>query len=127
MRWNLLLKLSFKRLSSCVKCLSPGGRPGGAVLVLWSQVFLHQRRAPPCQTSSDSQSPLKSHPGDLYEKVITVESEGVQHPLAPTVWSSEYKKPRSLGFPWTDCHPTGTPGAAGSFTDAAGALPPEGF
>ncbi|KAB0403079.1 hypothetical protein E2I00_017086, partial [Balaenoptera physalus] len=41
-------------------------------------------------------SPLKSHPGDLYEKVITVESQGVQHPLAPTVWSSEYKKPSIL-------------------------------
>lgn len=37
------------------------------------------------------------------------------------------KSQGSLGFPWTDCHPTGAPGAAGSFPDAAGALPPEGF
>lgn len=84
-------------------------------MVLRSQVSLHQSWAPRLagQTSSDSQSPLKSHPGDLYEKVVIVASRGVL---------SEYKEPGSSGFLWIESHLFGTPGSAGSFTGAAGAL-----
>lgn len=92
-------------------------------MVLHSQMSLHQSWAPclPGQTWSDSQSPLKSHPDDLYEKVVTVAPWGIQCPLAPIVWSSEYKEPGLSGFLWLESHLSGTPGSAGGFTGAAGA------
>lgn len=92
-------------------------------MVLRSQMSLHRSWTPRLlgHTSSDSQSPLKSHPVDLYEKVVTVAPQGIQCPLAPIVWSSEYKEPGSSGFLWLESHLSGTPGSAGSFTGAAGA------
>lgn len=44
-------------------------------------------------------------------KVVTVAPRGIQCPLAPIVWSSEYKEPGLSGFLWLESRPLWDPRA----------------